>query len=128
MLGKGIVLGKYTKKLGDSKKVSDYDIKDIAGPDSQAYQDAMKIAQQSGRGETDIFLPPEEMVAAVVKEDIAHAPPILAKQSVIVPEAPDVAAAPTVEQVKKVTEAIKAPPLTKALPIAIVTDPAPVKH
>ena len=103
MLGKGIVLGKYTKKLGDSKKITDYDKKDIAGPDSQAYQDAYKIAQQSGRGETDIFLPPEEMVQAIVAED-AITTPILGA-----PDTPEVEAAvliPTVSEVKAGAEPI----------------------
>jgi hypothetical protein len=62
VLGKGIVLGKYTRTLGDSKKVTDYDEKEIAGPDSQAYKDAYQLALRSGKGETDIFLAPEEMV------------------------------------------------------------------
>lgn len=95
MLGKGIVLGKYTKKLGDSKKITDYDTKDIAGPDSQAYQDAYKIAIQSGAGASDIFLPPEEMIQAVVAEDVPHAP--MLKSEISVPKAPKT---PTVAEAK----------------------------
>jgi hypothetical protein len=94
VLGKGIVLGKYTKKLGDSKKVTDYDTKDIAGPDSQAYQDAYKIAMQSGHGASDIFLAPEEMIHAVVAEDTPHAPMLQTEISVPkVPKTPTVAEA-----------------------------------
>ena len=68
------------------------------------------------------------MVAAVIKEDIAHAPAMLKKQNVMVPEAPNVAAAPTVEEVKYSTEAAKSLSISKALPIAIVANPDTVKH
>lgn len=40
--------------MGDSKKVSDYDEKEIAGPESQAYKDAVHLVEKSGRGATQL--------------------------------------------------------------------------
>jgi len=54
ILGKGVVIGRYSRTSGDTKKASDYDEKEIADKDSQLYKDAMDLAQRSGMGETDI--------------------------------------------------------------------------
>ena len=48
------MLGKYSRTLGDTKKVTDYDQKQIAGSDSQMYKDALSLALKSGKGESDI--------------------------------------------------------------------------
>ena len=48
VLGKGIVLGKYSRTVGDTKKATDYDQKELAGPDSQMYKDALSLALRSG--------------------------------------------------------------------------------
>ena len=44
ILGKGIVLGKYSRTTGGTKDITDYDKKEIAGPQSQAYKDALYLA------------------------------------------------------------------------------------
>jgi len=44
VLGKGIVLGKYSRTSGDSKSYTDFDEKNIGGPDSQLYKDAADLA------------------------------------------------------------------------------------
>lgn len=56
ILGKGVVIGRYSRTSGDTKKVTDYDEKEIADKESQLYKDAMDLAQRSGLGETDIPL------------------------------------------------------------------------
>ena len=48
------MLGKYSRTLGDTKKVTDYDQKQIAGSESQMYKDALSLALKSGKGESDI--------------------------------------------------------------------------
>ena len=54
VLGKGIVLGKYTFTDGRTYEVTDFDEKVIAGPDDKAYKQALAIAQMSGKGYSDI--------------------------------------------------------------------------
>jgi len=56
ILGKGVVIGRYSRTSGDTKKATDYDEKEIADKESQLYKDAMDLAQRSGLGETDIPL------------------------------------------------------------------------
>ena len=48
-LGKGVVLGKYSRTISDSKKVVDYDVKRIDQTDAM-YHDAMELAHNSGLG------------------------------------------------------------------------------
>lgn len=57
VLGKGIVLGKYSRTTGGDKRVVDYDEVELGGPDSEMYKDALDLAYRSGRGETDIRFP-----------------------------------------------------------------------
>ena len=59
------MLGKYSRTVGDTKKLTDYDEKEIAGPDSQMYKDALKLALRSGKGESDITAKMEEHKAAL---------------------------------------------------------------
>lgn len=54
VLGKGVVLGKYTYTDGATYEKTDFDEKVIAGPDDKAYKEALAIAKNSGHGETDI--------------------------------------------------------------------------
>lgn len=54
MLGKGVVLGKYTYTDGATYEVTDFNEEVIAGPDDKAYKEALAIAKNSGNGQTDI--------------------------------------------------------------------------
>ena len=63
------MLGKYTRTDGTTKKITDFDTKEIAGPGSQMYKDALDLAMRSGKGETDIYYGPDDAAKAIVGED-----------------------------------------------------------
>lgn len=48
------MLGKWSRTTGDTKRVTDYDSDEIAGPDSQMYKDAYQLALHSGQGASDV--------------------------------------------------------------------------
>ncbi len=55
-LGKGIVIGKFTRTNGGKKKIVDFHEEEIAGVGSQMYKDAVALAKRSGQGASNIDL------------------------------------------------------------------------
>ena len=53
-LGKGIILGKYSRTKTTTKKLTDFDEQLISGPDSEMYRDAKQLALNSGLGQSRI--------------------------------------------------------------------------
>jgi len=72
ILGKGIVLGKYTRSTGDTKRYTDYDHVEVAGPNSNLFKDALDLIKMNGAQNVaiDSFEDAEE---AKIVEDIPEA-------------------------------------------------------
>ena len=80
ILGKGIVLGKYTRSTGDTKRYTDYDHVEVAGPNSNLYKDALDLIKMNGTQNVaiDSFKDAED---AKIVEDIPEAYDIVTVES-----------------------------------------------
>ena len=54
VLGKGVVIGKYSFTDGKTYEMKDYDEKVIAGPNDLAYKEALEIAKKNGYGTSEL--------------------------------------------------------------------------
>ena len=88
-LGRGIVLGKYSKSTGDQKRVTDYDNRVIAGPNSKMYKDALDLAIRSGKGASSVHYGPDDAAKVLIKEDIPDQTEF--KKDIVVPDAKEAA-------------------------------------
>ena len=87
--GYGIVLGKYQQVNTTSKTITDFDSKEIAGPESQEYKDAMDLALRSGYGYSALEYdePFADMKDHIVSEDVpVHLDPYQHAEPAIEPD------------------------------------------